>query len=145
MKILLALLLGMLLAGSRGRGQVKTNDHDWIDGLKKTPVAKLETGLPQKPFDQWLSNLTHSAPPKYDTIECETSGAGATAKCILVKADAPPLRALELTFAVSAEDKAHAGEMAFTFVRGTIGPSDPRSKQPTRLIRKLGELETMLK
>ena len=29
-------------------------------------------------------------------------------------------------------------------VRGAIGPSDPRSKQPTRLVRKLSDLPAML-
>ena len=144
MKILVTLLVVTLLAGSRVRGQAKANDHTWIDGLKKTPVEKLEPGLPPTPFHQWLTNLTHSAQPKYQAIDCEAAGTGSTGNCILIKAGAPPMRAVELTFIVSTESAAH-GEAAFTFVRGTIGPSDPRSKQPTRLVRKLGELEAMLK
>jgi len=144
-KILLALLVVTLLAGPRGSGQAKANGHGEVDSLKNTPVAKLEPGLPEKPFHQWLTSLTHSAQPKYHEVDCEAAGAGSTGDCIVVKADAPPLRAVELTFAVSPESAVHPEETAFTFVRGTIGPGDPRSKQPTRLIRKLSELEAVLK
>ena len=145
MKILVALFVVTLLAGSRVNGQAKANGQGWVDSLKNMPVAKLEPGLPEKPFHQWLTSLTHSAQPKYQAIDCEAAGAGSTGDCIVVKADASLLRAVELTFAVSAERVVHPEEAAFIFVCGIIGSGDPRSKQPTRLIRKLSELEAVLK
>lgn len=141
MKFVLSLLVG-LLAGSRCSSQ-SGGGQNWIEKLKQTPVATMEAGLPQKAFNEWLMELTKSAQPKYEPGDCETRDAGAAGKCITVTSDAG-LRRVELMFAVPAESAGKASEQACTFLRGTIGPSDPRSKQPTRLVRKLSDLETML-
>src|SRR5262245_7928335 len=135
MKFVLSLLVVGLIAGSRCSSQ-SGGGQDWIEKLKKTPVATMEVGLPQKAFNQWLVELTKSAKPKYELGDCETGDAGAAGKCITVTADAGSMRRVELMFAVPAESAGKASDQACTFLRGTIGPSDPRSKQPTRLLRK---------
>jgi hypothetical protein len=146
MKILMSLLLVSLFAGAKCSSQGKGRELNWIERLKSTPVAKMETGLPDKPFDQWLTDLSKSAQLKYKRSGCEAEDASSSGKCILVTVDVAPVRRLELKFAVPAESTANSGEAAVCkFVGGVIGPSDPRSKQPTRLVRKLGDLETMLK
>ena len=146
MKILLSLLLVGLFAGVKCSSQGKGREQNWIESLKNTQAAKLEAGLPEKPFDQWLTDLAKSASPKYELTGCDAEGTASTGKCVKVTVDVAPVRRVELMFAVPAESPANAGEAAVcTFVRGVIGPSDPRSKQPTRLVRKLSDLETMLK
>jgi len=141
LKFVLSLLVVGLIAGSRCSSQ---SGQDWVEKLKKTPVATMEAGLPQKAFNQWLVELTKSAQPKYELGDCETGDAGAAGKCITVTADAGSMRRVELMFAVPAESAGKASDQACTFLRGTIGPSDPRSKQPTRLLRKLSDLPAML-
>lgn len=143
MKFMLSLLMVGLLAGSKCSSQ-SADGQNWIEKLKQTPVATMEAGLPQKAFNQWLAELTKSAQPRYEFGDCETGDAAATGKCITVTADAAPMRRVELTFAVPPESADKASQQACTFVRGTIGPSDPRSKQPTRLVRKLSDLAAML-
>lgn len=143
MKFVLSLLLVGLLAGSRCSSQ-SGGSQNWIEKLKQTPVATTEPGLPQKTFDQWLVELTKSAQPRYELSDCETGGAEAAGKCITVTADAGPMRRVELTFAIPAESAGQASQQVCTFLRGTIGPSDARSKQPTRLVRKLSDLAAML-
>jgi len=143
MKFVLSLLVVGLLAGSRCSSQ-SGGGQNWIEKLKQTPVATMEAGLPQKPFNQWLVELTKSAQPVYELGDCETGGAGAAGKCITVTADAG-MRRLELMFSVPAESAGKASQQACTFLRGTIGPSDPRNKQPTRLVRKLSDLAAMLR
>ena len=144
MKILVALFVVGLFAGADCNGQKTSRNQTWTKKLQTTPVAKIEAGLPQKPFNQWLVELTRSE-PKYEMSDCETSGSSATGECITVTADTAPMRRVELTFAVPAERSVNAGEGAVcTFVRGSVGPSDPRMKAPTRIIRKLSELEKLL-
>jgi len=143
MNILVALLLS-LFAGANCKEQETAGNQNWTKKLHTTPVAKIEAGLPQKPFNQWLVELTRSE-PKYEMSDCETNGPSPTGKCVTVTADAAPMRRVELTFAVPAEGSAKAGEGAVcTFVRGSIGPSDPRMKAPTQVVRKLSDLEKLL-
>ena len=142
MKLVVSLFLVGLLAASRCSSQ--SGGQNWIEKLKQTPVATMEAGLPQKAFHQWLVELTKSPQPRYELGDFETGGPGAGSKCITVMADAESMRRLELIFAVTAESSGKASEQACTFVRGTIGPSDPRNKQPTRLVRKLSDLPAML-
>lgn len=143
MKFVLSLLVVGLVAGSRCNSQ-SGGGQSWIEKLKQTPVATMEAGLPQKAFNQWLVELTKSAQPRYEVGDCETGDAAAAGKCITVSADTGPMRRLELMFAVPAETGGKASEQPCTFLRGTIGPSDPRNKQPTRLVRKLSDLAAML-
>jgi hypothetical protein len=37
-------------------------DQTWVERLKSTPAARLESGLPKKAFDQWLAELTKTQP-----------------------------------------------------------------------------------
>ncbi len=141
MKILLSILLvGLFATGANGQQQ------NWVNRLKSTPVARMESGLPEKPFDQWLAQQTKSAPSKYELADCDTEGGPTGGKCITVSAEIEPVRKVELMFAIPQDKAGKTGDAAVcTFIRGTIGPSDPRSKQPTRLIRKLSEMEALLR
>ncbi|HET9839409.1 MAG TPA: hypothetical protein VFR84_14355 [Candidatus Angelobacter sp.] len=145
MKILFSILLVSLLAGSnRGSGGEK-NKQDWIGNLKQTPVSKLEAGLPETPFDRWFSGLIRPAHPKYQRTACDAADSS-SGQCIIVSAEATPGRRVELTFALPSWSNANSGGAGpYVFVRGAIGPSDPRSKQPTRLVRKLSDLQAMLR
>jgi hypothetical protein len=76
---------------------------------------------------------------------CDAAG-GASGKCILVTAETALARKMELTFSIPAENAATTGEpAACKFVSGVIGPATPRSKQPTRLIRKLSEIDALVR
>jgi hypothetical protein len=144
MKIVLALLLVGLFTGNCN-SQGKTHDPDWIERLKTTPVARIEAGLPDKAFDPWLAEQTKGAQPKYQLGQCEAEGSASPIQCITVTAEVAPVRQLELVFAVPRDAIGKHGDVPVcTFVRGSIGPGDPRSKQPTRLIRRLSELGATL-
>lgn len=146
MKSLLSILLVGMLAGARCNSQAKGQEQSWIDRLKNTPVARMETGLPEKPFGQWFTEQTKAARPKYEMGACDTEGGTSGTQCIIVSAQIAPVRKVELTFAIPQDKAAKTGSaVVCTFIRGAIGPSDPRSKQPTRLIRKLSEIETILR
>jgi len=136
MRILFPVFLMMLFA-KIGDGQ----DENWIDRLKNTPVARMETGLPEKPFDRWLAELTKTQ-AAYEQSTCP--GELGALPCVIVSAEVAPVRKLELMFAVPGK-AAQAGDAQCRFRSGRIGPSDPRSKQPTRLLRTLKDVEAMLK
>ena len=138
MRILLPVFLMMLFAKS-GDGQ----EPNWIDRLKSTPVVRMETGLPEKAFDQWLAGLTKSQ-PAYEQSTCTAEPDSPAVPCVIVSAEVAPVRKLELMFAVPGK-AAQARDAQCRFLSGRIGPSDPRSKQPTRLLRTLKDVEAMLK
>lgn len=135
------------------------NKHDqrWIDRLKATPVASLEAGLPEKPFGEWFADQVKPATPKYEVNDCGERNGTADEKgkefpfCVTAMADVPAVRRLELSFVVGtyvvpAEAGARTEEKPakVEFMHGSIGPSDPRSKQPTRQIRKLSDVSALL-
>ena len=141
MKILLSILLVGLFA-TGGNGQSNSEDQTWVDRLKSTPAARLESGLPKKPFDQWLAELTKTQ-PKYELSNCHLQPNAAVSKCIIVSAEIASGRRLQLFFAVPQVKAGKSGDTAVCkFLNGTI---DPSSKQPARLIGKLREVETALR
>src|SRR5215469_6534091 len=99
MKILFSILMVGLLAGSQCGSQGKGNNQDWIDNLKRTPVSKLEAGLPETPFDRWFSGLTQSAQLNYRATTCDSADSS-SGQCIIVSVDVASGRRVELTFAV---------------------------------------------
>jgi len=139
MRILFPVFLMMLFAKSGG-GQ----DENWIDRLKSTPVVRMESGLPEKPFDQWLAELT-KVHPAYEQSTCPVELDSPAAPCVIVSAELAPVRKLELMFAIPPGKAAQARDAQCRFLSGRIGPSDPRSKQPTRLLRTLKDVEALLK
>jgi hypothetical protein len=148
-----------LLAGIGPNLTATQNKHDqrWTDRLQRTPVASLETGLPEKPFGQWFADQVKPATPKYEVNDCGERNGSAEEKgkqfplCVTASADVPTVRRVELSFIVgSYVVPLHGSEATeekpakVEFMYGTLGPSDPRSKQPTRQVRKLSEVPALL-
>src|SRR5262245_40504169 len=93
MRILFPVFLMMLFATSGGG-----EEQNWIDRLKSTPVVRMEAGLPEKPFDQWLAELTKTQ-PAYEQSTCPVGDSPAV-PCVIVSAELAPVRKLELMFAI---------------------------------------------
>lgn len=135
------------------------NEHDqrWIDRLKRTPVASIEGGLPQTPFAEWFADQVKPSTPKYEVNDCGERNGTADEKgkqfplCVTASADVPTVRRLELSFVVGSYVVPVNGSAAteekpakVEFMYGTLGPSDPRSKQPTRRVSKLTDVPALL-
>lgn len=129
----------------------------WIDRLKTTPVSQLDPALPAKPFAEWLNDLVKPAHPGYEVNDCGERNGTAEEKgkefplCVSVRADVSPLSRLELRFVVAtyvvpqnASAKPAEKPAKMELFQGTLGPSNPRIKRPTRLIRKLSEVGPLL-
>jgi hypothetical protein len=136
--LLLLLLAGLWAAGGSRQDQRREQKDDLANRVKSTPASKFDPSLPVRTFASWFAALVVPGEPVYDTTkgECEEPR-GPEWKCVMVRADISSGRRIELIFEVSAESA--------SFLHGTVGPADPRSKQPTRLIRKLSDLESMVK
>ena len=114
-----------------------------LDRLKATESAHFDPALPPQNFNRWFKRLVFPSVPTYELRDCETTTAAppaGTAKpqCAFVSAVLPQGRVVSLRFTFDAEHK------TFDYAEGTIGPSDPRSKQPTKLLKKLGELPALV-
>jgi hypothetical protein len=67
------LLIGLFAGNkcnSQGKGQNQGLGQSWIERLKNTPVVRMEAGLPEKPFDQWLADHVKPSQPKYQLADC---------------------------------------------------------------------------
>ena len=128
----------------------------FIDQLKKTPVSKIEAGLPQENFDSWFSKQVQPSHAQYEVNDCgERSGTPEERgkefpTCVAVTATAG-MRKVDLAFVVgtyvvpeNGKDKPRSKPAKVTLFGGSIGPSDPRMKAPTQVIRKLSDLEKLL-
>lgn len=147
-------LLAMLANSASGSPE---NSLRWIDRLKATPVSQLDPSLPDQPFADWFSDLVKPAQATYEVNDCgERNGTSEERGkefplCVSASADVQPVRKLELNFVVatyvvprSANEKPVEKPAKVGLFHGTLGPSKPQSKQPTRLIRKLGDLPALL-
>lgn len=153
------IIAACLLAGIAPCMMSGQNKHDqrWIDRLKRTPMSSLEANLPQKPFAEWFADQVKPSTPRYEVNDCGERNGTADEKgkqfplCVTASADVPAVRRLELSFIVGSYVVPVNGSEAteekpakVEFMYGTLGPSDPRSKQPTRQVRKLSEVPTLL-
>ena len=114
-----------------------------VDKLRSTGSSKLDPALPPQFFGKWFRRLVNPTIPEYAVRDCDsattTASAGAAKpQCIYATASLPPTRIVTLKFLV---DSAHN---SFQYLEGTIGPSDPASKQPTKAIKKLSDLPGMI-
>jgi len=114
-----------------------------VDRLKATAVAHFDPTLSLVNFGRWFRRLVHPSVPNYEFRDCDTATAPQPAaapkpQCAFVTALLPQGRVVSLQFTFDAEHK------SFDYAEGSIGPSDPRSKQPTKLIKKLGELPALV-
>ena len=123
-----------------------------ISKLNGTPVADMETGLPTESFSKWFSTQTRSGTAVYHVKECEASSSERSIgyKCVVVSAKVGQFQRLELNFAVPPD---YAGKKPINiretqfpcrFLVGSLGPSNPQMKSPTRVITKLSDLPPLL-
>jgi hypothetical protein len=126
-----------------------------ISRLKTTPVARIEPGLPNQPFHIWLMALLHQSQVNYEVDDCgERTGTPQDAGkslpvCVHVSALVEPVRKLDLTFVVGTSIASTGGHTVekpgkIQLMYGALGPANPMSKQPTRAVRKLSDLEKLL-
>ena len=125
-----------------------------INRLKATPVADIETGLPADPFGKWFAKQAKPGQPQYEVKPCEAATGGEKTTelmCVVASAKVGEMKKLELTFAMgpysSAGKKAKgvkAKAPACRFLVGSLGPSDPRMKFPTKVVAKLSDLPPLL-
>src|SRR5437773_1588666 len=112
--------------------------------LQTIETAHFDPALPPRhPFGRWFRRLVVPAVPEYEQRDCDSAATPASSdapkpQCIFVTVALPPGRLLSLKFTFDAEHN------SFDYAEGTIGPKDPRSKQPTRLIKKLSELPAIV-
>lgn len=141
-------------------GRTVAQDQDQrrlIDQLKSTPVSEIEAGLPHESFDSWFANQVRPSRPEYEVNDCgERNGTPEERgkefpTCVAVTAISG-VRKVDLAFVVgtylvpeSGKDRARSKATKVTLFSGSIGPSDPRMKAPTRVIRKLSDLEKLLR
>jgi len=114
-----------------------------VDRLKATESAHFDPALPPQNFGRWFRRLVYPAVPNYelracDTITTVTQPQGPKPQCAYVTAVLPQGRVVSLRFTFDAEHK------SFDYAEGSIGPSDPKNKQPTQAIKKLGELTALV-
>jgi len=128
----------------------------FIDQLKKTPVSEIEAGLPQENFDSWFSKQVQPSHAQYEVNDCgERNGTPEERgkqfpTCVAVTAMAG-MRKVDLAFVVgtyrvpeNGKDTARSTPTKVRLFSGSIGPSDPRMKTPTQVVRKLSDLEKLL-
>lgn len=126
-----------------------------IAQLKATPVADMESGLPDEPFGKWFAAQAKPAVPQYEVKECDVSSSEKAAglMCVIASAKVGGMKRLELSFAVppttSPAPKTKPKSVRDTqytcrFLVGSLGPSNPQMKFPTRVVRKLSDLAPML-
>jgi hypothetical protein len=72
--------------------------------------------------------------------------------CVVASAKVSRVRRLELTFAViegertaQSDKNPDARQTNWRFLGGSVGPSDPRLKVPTRVITRLSELPPLVR
>ena len=159
MKISSLSLLAVSLFIAAGMRTV-AQDQDqrrFIDQLKKTPVSEIEAGLPNESFDTWLADLVRPSHPEYEVNDCgERNGTPSERgkqfpTCVAVTAIAG-MRKVDLAFVVgtyvvpeNGKDTARSKPTKVRLFSGSIGPSDPRMKAPTQVVRKLSDLEKLLR
>jgi hypothetical protein len=138
-------IFGVLVAGiasflayAQNKNQASQN---WIDGLKATPVARFEAGMPEKPLGEWLVANARGSEVQYTVEPCAGEGTGPM--CIRATLGQG---AVVLKFVVAAADKSGGPQaVSYRFLVGWEGPPPGSSmKRPTRKISKLSDLRTML-
>ena len=135
------ILMFLVLSCSMFAQQKKAFELGTVDKLRSMPASHFDSALPDQQFGKWFKRLVYPSVPDFQLRECEGQAASpAKTQCIYVSAPIPQqVRVINLRFAVDDAGK------DFHYVEGTVGPSDPRNKQPTRNITKLSELVPLVK
>jgi hypothetical protein len=142
-----ALLLGAMTAQA-------TPEKRWIDRLKSASVSEIDSTLAAEPFGSWLQKLVTPEEPVYEVNDCGERSYTPEERgqqfplCVNVTAKIGSLRRADLTFIVGTyiaprDKKSKPQEKPATKIQlfyGEVGPSDPRSKQPTMKVSRLSDL-----
>jgi hypothetical protein len=134
------------------------HDARWIDGLKKTPVDQLGSGLPHKNFAEWFADLVKPNETGYEVQQCQIHNpADDTTEqlfCVVAYTKPPQpgwRRWIELSFTVGSipqrEERANgtgANRVSYIFLRGIESPVNPKMARPDRIISTLSDLESMV-
>jgi hypothetical protein len=148
-----------VLAMNAGSAVAQSRDGKrWIDQLKKTPVAQIETGLSQASFAGWFADLVKPSQTDFEVKECEDASSPVAGKsqerflCVIAYTKPPEPnwdRWIQLTFVVGvlapSKEAADAKPVPCRFLGGFEGPSNPMMKRMSRKISKLSELERLLR
>jgi len=146
MKIPPALMLTMAIAAF---GQA--NPQHRIDSLKSAPVSAIEPGMTAVKFGEWFAGIVRPAQAKYEIKDCEASDATGPEKpvCVQAGAELSNGRTVEIVFKIgpSADNNDARTEKRakIELISGQLRPTNPMSKQPSRVVRKLSDLEALVK
>jgi len=130
------------------------SEKRWIRHLKAAPVSQIDSTLPAQPFDAWLKALVRPEEPVYEVNDCGERNGSPDEQgkefplCVNVTAKVSSLRKANLTFIVGTyvvprNSKRKAQEKPAAKIElfyGEVGPSDPRSKQPTMKVERLSDV-----
>jgi hypothetical protein len=130
------------------------SERRWIDRLKSAPVSEIDSTLPAEPFGAWLKKLVASEEPVYEVNDCGERSYTPEERgrqfplCVNVTGKVGSMRRASLTFIVGnyvaardSKSKPQAQPAAkIELFYGEVGPSDPRSKQPTMKVGRLSDL-----
>ena len=142
-----ALLLGSMKAQT-------APEKRWIDRLKSASVSEIDSALAAEAFGDWLKKLVAPEEPVYEVNDCGERNYSPQERgqqfplCVNVTAKVGSLRRANLTFIVgnyvAPRDSKHKPQAQPTakieLFYGAVGPSDPRSKQPTMKVGRLSDL-----
>lgn len=122
----------------------------WIDRLKSAPVAEIEPGMPSTKFGEWFAGVVQPAQVKYEMKDCETPGSGPEKPiCVQASADFSGGRTAEIVFKTGAYIDNNGARTektsAIELLSGQLRPTNPMNKQPSRVVRKLSDLEALVK
>ncbi len=150
-------LFGWFLLTAIAGGAQQPRTTSGIELLKATPVSRIEAGLPGIRFDRWFAEQVRPAQPKYELDDCgERNGTPEERgkqfpTCATVTAIVG-IRKVQLSFVVgtyvvppNGSDAVDEKPAKVSFFGGFIGPGDPRMTFPTQAIRKLSDLEKLLR
>jgi hypothetical protein len=128
-----------------------------ISRMKAAPVSKIDSALPEKPFDAWLRALVVPDTPMYEVDDCgERNGTPDEQgkefpTCVHVTAKASSVRQVDLrfivaTYVVPRKNKPSPPEKSteISLFLGEVSPSNSESKQPTVTLGKLSDLPNVL-
>lgn len=133
-----ALLIGVMPSLVSAQNKTVTYQR-WIEGLKATPVAKFEAGMPEKPLGEWLVANAKASEVQYVVEPCTGKGP----LCIRVTSWKGWV---VLRFVLDGTNQGGDPQAAkYRFWFGWEGPPPGSSmKRPDRYIFKLSDLRTKL-
>jgi len=128
----------------------QTTPQQWIDSLRSAPVAEIEPGMSSTKFGEWFAGVVRPARAKYEIKDCEASDATGPEKSVCVQAGAELSngRTVEIVFKIRAHTDNDGAQnekrVRIELLSGQLRPTNPMSKQPSRVARKLSDLQALV-